>query len=404
MTVAYRAARVFDGVSEHAIEDGAVLVEDGRILSLGPAADLPTGTKITDLGDVTLLPGLIDAHVHLVWSASAEPHEVVERESRALTALRCANNAALHLRAGVTTVRDVGSTDGLAIEVGRAVQLGILPGPKVVAAGRAIAMTGGHGWFLGREADGAEAVRHAAREEMKAGATCIKLMASGGVYGHAEEPGSPQLTVEEMRAGVEETHKAGRKVAAHAYSVEAVGNALDAGVDSIEHGSFMDRDTAGRMRESGTYLVPTMSVYRAMSERGPELGAPEYIRRKTAEVLKASREAFRVALEAGVPVAAGTDCGAPGHPHGTLPEELMLMVESGASPIQALRFGTSAAADLLGLGDEVGSLEPGKRADLLAVDGDPTSEILALRDVRMVLRDGSGVEGRYSRDQLGVGY
>ena len=404
MTVAYRAARVFDGVSEHAIEDGAVLVEDGRILSLGPAADLPTGTKITDLGDVTLLPGLIDAHVHLVWSASAEPHEVVERESRALTALRCANNAALHLRAGVTTVRDVGSTDGLAIEVGRAVQLGILPGPKVVAAGRAIAMTGGHGWFLGREADGAEAVRHAAREEMKAGATCIKLMASGGVYGHAEEPGSPQLTVEEMRAGVEETHKAGRKVAAHAYSVEAVGNALDAGVDSIEHGSFIDRDTAGRMRESGTYLVPTMSVYRAMSERGPELGAPEYIRRKTAEVLKASREAFRVALEAGVPVAAGTDCGAPGHPHGTLPEELMLMVESGASPIQALRFGTSAAADLLGLGDEVGSLEPGKRADLLAVDGDPTSEILALRGVRMVLRDGSGVEGRYSRDQLGVGY
>ncbi len=404
MTVAYRAARVFDGVSEHAIEDGAVLVEDGRILSLGPAAGLPTGAKITDLGDVTLLPGLIDAHVHLVWSASAEPHEVVERESRALTALRCANNAALHLRAGVTTVRDVGATDGLSIDVARAVGLGVLRGPRVIAAGRAIAMTGGHGWFLGREADGAEAVRHAVRSELKAGATCIKLMASGGVYGHAEEPGSPQLTVEEMRAGVEEAHKAGRKVAAHAYSIEAIGNALDAGVDSIEHGSFMDRDTAGRMRESGTYLVPTMSVYRAMSEGGPELGAPEYIRRKTDEVLEASREAFRLALEAGVPVAAGTDCGAPGHPHGTLSEELMLMVESGASPIQALRFGTSAAADLLGLGDEVGSLEPGKRADLLAVDGDPTSEILALRGVRMVLRDGSGVEGRYSRDQLGVGY
>ena len=381
-----------------------MLVEDGRIASVGSVADLPAGAEITDLGDATILPGLIDAHVHLVWSASAEPHEVVERESRALTALRCANNAALHLRAGVTTVRDVGATDGLSIDVARAVGLGVLRGPRVIAAGRAIAMTGGHGWFLGREADGAEAVRHAVRSELKAGATCIKLMASGGVYGHAEEPGSPQLTVEELRVAVEETHKAGRKVAAHAYSIEAIGNALDAGVDSIEHGSFMDRDTAGRMRESGTYLVPTMSVYRAMSEGGPELGAPEYIRRKTAEVLEASREAFRLALEAGVPVAAGTDCGAPGHPHGTLPEELMLMVESGASPIQALRFGTSAAADLLGLGDEVGSLEPGKRADLLAVDGDPTSEILALRDVRLVLRDGSGVAGRYSRDQLGVGY
>ena len=381
-----------------------MLVEDGRIASVGSVADLPAGAEITDLGDATILPGLIDAHVHLVWSASAEPHEVVERESRALTALRCANNVALHLRAGVTTVRDVGATDGLSIDVARAVGLGVLRSPRVIAAGRAIAMTGGHGWFLGREADGVEAVRHAVRSELKAGATCIKLMASGGVYGHAEEPGSPQLTVEELRVAVEEAHKAGRRVAAHAYSIEAIGNALDAGVDSIEHGSFIDRDTAGRMRESGTYLVPTMSVYRAMSERGPELGAPEYIRRKTAEVLGASREAFRLALEAGVPVAAGTDCGAPGHPHGTLPEELMLMVESGASPIQALRFGTSAAADLLGLGDEVGSLEPGKRADLLAVEGDPTSEILALRDVRLVLRDGSGVAGRYSRDQLGVGY
>jgi imidazolonepropionase-like amidohydrolase len=339
-------------------------VEDGRILSLIPAVDLPAGAEITDLGDVTLLPGLIDAHVHLVWSASAEPHEVVGRESSALTALRCANNAGLHLHAGVTTVRDVGATGGLSVDVARAVELGILLGPRVIAAGRAIAMTGGHGWFLGREADGPDAVRRAAREEMKAGATCLKLMASGGVYGHAEEPGSPQLTVEEMRAGV----------------------------DSIEHGSFLERRTAERMRESGTYLVPTMSVYAAMSTKGPELGAPGYIRRKTAEVLDASREAFRLALDVGVPIAAGTDCGAPGHPHGTLPEELRLMVESGASPIQALRFGTSAAADLLGLGDEVGSLEPGKRADLLAVDGDPTSEILALREVRLVLRNGSRVE------------
>jgi imidazolonepropionase-like amidohydrolase len=400
---AYRAARIFDGLSEQIIEDGVVLVEDGRIVSVGAPQKPPPGAGVVDLGDATLLPGLIDAHVHLVWSASAEPHEVVQQEGRALTALRCAKNTALHLRAGVTTIRDVGATDGLSIDVARAVELGVLPGPRVIAAGRAIAMTGGHGWFLGREADGAEAVRHAVRSELKAGATCIKLMASGGVYGHAEEPGSPQLTVEEMHAGAEEAHKAGRKVAAHAYSVEAIANALDAGVDSIEHGSFIDRDTAGRMRASGTYLVPTMSVYRAMSEKGPELRAPEYIRRKTAEVLEASRKAFRLALEAGVPIAAGTDCGAPGHPHGTLPEELRLMVESGASPIQALRFGTSAAADLLGLGDEVGSLEPGKRADLLAVAGDPTSEILALREVRLVVRDGSGVEGKYSQDQLGVG-
>ena len=388
MAVAYRAVRVFDGTSEGVIEDGAVVVEDGRIASVGPARGLPPNTEAVDLGDVTLMPGLVDAHVHLVWDASAEPHEVVERESRALTVLRCAKNAALHLRAGVTTVRDVGSTDGLAVEIGRAVELGILSGPRVVAAGRAIAMTGGHGWFLGREADGPDALRRAVREEIKAGASCIKLMASGGVYGHAEEPGSPQLTVEEMRSGVEEAHKAGRKAAAHAYSVEAINNALEAGVDSVEHGSFLDRETIERMREQGTYLVPTMSVYAAMAEKGPGLGSPEYITRKTAEVLEASGEALRLALEAGVPVAAGTDCGAPGHPHGTLPEELRLMVEAGATPQQALRFGTSAAAELLGLGDEVGVLEPGKRADLLAVAGDPTLDIQSLREVRLVLRDG----------------
>jgi imidazolonepropionase-like amidohydrolase len=391
VAVAYRAARVFDGVSEQVVENGAVVVEDGRIASVGEARALPPGVEVVDLGDVTLLSGLIDAHVHLVWSASAEPHEVVERESRALTTLRCAANAALHLGAGVTSVRDVGATDGLSIDIARAVELGVISGPRVVAAGRAIAMTGGHGWFIGREADGVEAVRHAVRSELKAGAGCIKLMASGGVYGHAEEPGSPQLTVEELRAGVAEAHKAGRKVAAHAYSAEAINNALSAGVDSIEHGSFLDRATAERMREQGTYLVPTLSVYQAMSDRGPELGSPDYIQRKTAEVLEASREAFRLALEIGVPLASGTDCGAPGHPHGTLPEELRLMVEAGATPLEALRFGTSAAADLVGLGEEVGVLEPGMKADLLAVGGDPLRDIGALRDVRLVLRDGSKI-------------
>ena len=391
MAVAYRAARVFDGVSEQAVENGAVVVEDGRIASVGEARALPPGVEVVDLGNVTLLPGLIDAHVHLVWSASAEPHEVVERESRALTTLRCAANAALHLGAGVTSVRDVGATDGLSIDIARAVELGVISGPRVVAAGRAIAMTGGHGWFIGREADGVEAVRHAVRSELKAGAECIKLMASGGVYGHAEEPGSPQLTVEELRAGVAEAHKAGRKVAAHAYSAEAINNALSAGVDSIEHGSFLDRATAERMREQGTYLVPTLSVYQAMSDRGPELGSPDYIQRKTAEVLMASREAFRLALETGVPLAAGTDCGAPGHPHGTLPEELRVMVDAGATPLEALRYGPSAAAVVLGLAEEVGTLEPGKKADLLAVGGDPLRDVGALRDVRLVLRDGSEV-------------
>lgn len=391
-TVAYKAARVFVAISDNVLEDSAVVVKNGRIVWVGPATEMPDSSpEVMDLGDCTLLPGLIDAHVHLVWSASAEPHGLVESESRALTVLRCAKNCTLQLQAGITTIRDVGATDGLSVDIARAVELGVLPGPRVVAAGRAIAMTGGHGWFLGREADGPDAVRRAVREEMKAGATCVKLMASGGVYGHAEEPGSPQLTVEEMRAGVEEAHKAGRKVAAHAYSVEAINNALDAGVDSIEHGSYLDRETAEKMIERDVYLVPTMSVYAAMSANGPELHVPDYITRKTAEVLDASREACRLALEVGVPMAAGTDCGAPGHPHGTLINELRLMSQSGASPARALRCGTVDAADLLGIGDEVGTLEAGKRADLLAVGGDPSQDIEALGDVRLVLCGGESV-------------
>jgi imidazolonepropionase-like amidohydrolase len=391
VATAYKAALVIDGVSEQPVEDGVVVIEDESIASVGSASNLLPGADVVDLGDVTLLPGLIDVHVHLVWNASAEPHELVAREGRALTALRCAHSAALHLRAGVTTVRDTGATDALSVDVARAVELGVLPGPRVVAAGRVVAMTGGHAWFLGREADGPDAVRHAVRDELKGGASCIKFMTSGGVYGHAEEPGAPQLTVEEMRAGVEEAHKAGRKVAAHAYSVEAISNALEAGVDSIEHGSFLDAKTAERMREEGVYLVPTISVYAAMYAKGPELGAPEYIQRKTPEVLDASREAFRLGLEVGVPIAAGTDCGAPGHPHGSLPEELKLMVEAGATPMQALRFGTAAAAELLGIDEELGTLEPGKKADLVAVTGNPLQDIDALREVRLVLRGGAKV-------------
>ncbi|MGF1471753.1 MAG: amidohydrolase family protein [Rubrobacteraceae bacterium] len=388
MAVAYRAGRVIDGVSEGSLENAAILVEDGRIVSVGPAGDLPGGVEVVDLGDATLLPGLIDAHVHLVWSASAEPHALVESEPRSVTALRCAANMKRHLDAGVTTVRDVGSTDGMAIGIARAVQLGVLSGPRVVAAGRAIAMTGGHGWFLGREADGPDAVRHAVREEIKNGAGCIKFMASGGVYGHAEEPGSPQLTVEEMRAGVEEAHKAGKKVAAHAYSVEAINNALDAGVDSIEHGTFIDEETAEKMRELGTFLVPTMSVYAAMDEKGPELGAPDYIQRKTKEVLAATQEALRTAANAGVKIAAGTDCGAPGHPHGTLPMELRLISEAGAGPKQAIRAGTSAAAELLGLEAEIGTLEAGKRADFIAVAGNPLEDIKRLGRAELVVLGG----------------
>lgn len=391
MIQAYRAARVIDGISEAPLENGVVLVEAGRVVAVDRDRAFPAGVEVIDLGNATLLPGLIDAHVHLVWNASKEPHALVEQESRYLTVLRCAANCVLHLRAGVTTVRDDGSTDAIALAVARGIELGLIPGPRIVAAGRVICMTGGHANVLGREADGADAVRQAVRSEMKGGAHLIKLMASGGIYGHGEEVGSPQYTVEELRAGVEEAHKAGRKTSAHAYSPQAITNALEAGIDSVEHASFLDQETALRMCAQGTYMVPTLSTYQAMHDRAPELGSPDYIVRKTTEVMLASRSAFQLALRTGVLIAAGTDGGAPGHPHGSLAEELRLMVELGATAMQAIRFGTAAAADLLGVSADIGTLEPGKRADLLAVNGNPIEDIRRLQDVRLVLRDGAPV-------------
>jgi imidazolonepropionase-like amidohydrolase len=305
-----------------------------------------------------------------------------------MTVLRCAANVASHLSAGVTTIRDVGSTDGIALDVARAVEAGVLPGPRVIAAGRAMAMTGGHAHYLGREVDGGDAVRQAVRAELKAGADWIKLMASGGVYGHREEVGNPQLTLAEMRVAVDEAHNAGRKVTAHAYSSQAIENALDAGVDCLEHGSFLVGETADRMRASGTFLVPTLSVYRAMFAAGPKLGTPDYLRRKTQYVMEASRVSFRIALDAGLRMATGTDCGAPGHPHGTLHTELEAMVEYGASPAQALVAATSSAAELLDLGDDIGTLQSDKLADVIAVGGNPFDDIRALRDVRLVVRAG----------------
>jgi imidazolonepropionase-like amidohydrolase len=394
--VCYRAARVIDGVSKEPIEDGCVVVEGDRIVYVGRFGDeevrIDDLQDIEDLGDATALPGLIDAHVHLVWSASRAPHQVVDQESRYLTVLRAAANTRAQLRSGVTTVRDVGSTDAIAVEVARAIDNGVAEGARVVAAGRAIVMTGGHAWWIGREADGPEDVRRAVREELKGGARCIKLMASGGVLGHAENIGSPQLTVDELRAGVEVAHSAGVHTTAHAYSPQAIQNALDAGIDAIEHASFLTAAQAEEMRERGIFLVPTLSVYRAMADNADRLELPDYIREKTGQVLNASVSAFRLALQHDVPIAAGTDAGSPGHPHyGALAAELEAMVDAGATAMKALHFATGASAKLVGKADDVGTIQAGKRADLTVVAGNPATDISCVRNVRLVLKEGVDV-------------
>src|SRR5688572_7094032 len=215
---AYRAARLIDGVADRPLADHALVVEGAQIAWVGPSGELPPGVEVRDLGDATLLAGLVDCHVHLVWGSSASPHELVAREAPERTVLRAAARARQHLDAGITTVRDAGATDALSVPVARAIEDGDLPGARVIACGRAVAMTGGHAWVLGREADGADAVRAAVRAEIKGGARAIKLMASGGVHGEHEQVDQVQLTLDELRAGVEEAHKVGRVVAAHAYT------------------------------------------------------------------------------------------------------------------------------------------------------------------------------------------
>lgn len=384
----YRAAWLFDGLGNEVMTDGSVVVELGQIKEVGHKIRTPYGAEELDLGDVTLLPGLIDCHTHLCWGAEAVPHQWVEAHSPARLVLRMAAQARRTLATGVTTARDLGATGGLSIDLAAAIATGNLDGPHLVAAGRAIAMTGGHAAQIAVEVDGCDAVTAAVRSEIKRGATCIKVMASGGVYGEREHIDECQLSVAEMRAAVTVARQARLKVAAHAYTEIPINLALDAGVNSIEHGSYLDETTARRMSADGVYLVPTMTAYEVMTRQADAVDAPAHIRRKTAQVREASRAATSLALRLGVPLAAGSDSGGSGNDHGTFPEEARLLTECGADTAEAIRICTSAGAALCGVDADTGALEPGKRADLLAVDGDLRENMAYLGRPQLVVKDG----------------
>jgi imidazolonepropionase-like amidohydrolase len=381
-------ARAFDGTRE--LTDVTITIDDGVISSVETGA-APHPDDIV-LEGCTLLPGLIDTHTHLVWDASATPQDRVALETPERTVLRAAAHAMRHLRAGETTVRDLGATGALSVPLAAAIAEGDIPGPRVIPSGRAIAMTGGHGWSLCHEADGPDAVRAAVRSEIKNGARAIKLIASGGVYGEHERPEEPQLTRAEVEVAVEEAHKAGCLVAAHAYSPAVIDMLLDVGVDSIEHGSLLDRDTARRMAEMGVALVPTLCVFDAIYEAyADQPNSP--IRAKALEIRARSLEACRLAAENGVTIAVGTDSGAPGNPHGSVAQELELMVESGLSPTDALHAATAAAAKTIGSPGTLGTLTAGAVADLVAVRGNPMVKVGSVREVELVMTAGRIVSG-----------
>jgi imidazolonepropionase-like amidohydrolase len=387
-TLVLVGATLIDGTGAEPVRGRAVVVEGDRITQVVHGARAPRGRRI-DLSGFTLLPGLINCHVHLCFGAEADPVRALKDEPPALTALKVLRRAHETVEAGVTTVRDLGGREYVELAVRRAIAEGLFPGPRILGAGRPVCMTGGHGNFVGREADGPDDVRKAVREQLKAGVDVIKLIATGGVMTPGVEPGSPQLTLDEMRAGVEEATKAGRRTAAHAQGSTGIADAVEAGITTIEHGIFLTDEIIAAMKRRGVFLVPTLAAPAAISGGGLAAGIPDYMVRKSDAVVAAHVASFRRAHEAGALIAAGADSGTPLNFHGSLLPELELMVKYGMTPLEAIHSATSVAADALGLAGETGRLAAGYAADLLAVAGDPAERIGALADVRLVLARGA---------------
>jgi len=389
-------ATLIDGTGAAPVSGRAVVVRDGRIHAVVAERDAPSGQTVR-LDGLTLLPGLINCHVHLCFGGEADPGTAMVKEAFAATVIKATMRARQTIEAGVTTVRDLGGRDYAELSVRDAVRSGTIPGPRVLCAGKGICITGGHGWqLIGREADGPDEVRKAVREQLRAGADVIKIFATGGVMTPGVDPNSAQLTLDEVAAAIEEARKAGRRTAAHAQGSDGIANCLQGGITTIEHGIFLTEALCRRMARDGVALVPTLIAPHAIVEGGVAAGIPEFAVRKSLAVRERHSESFQMALRLGVPIAAGTDAGTPLNPHGSLVPELELMVKGGLAPLAAIVSATATAARVLGLEAETGRIAPGLAADLLAVAGNPAERIQALDDVRLVL-----AAGRIAVDRLG---
>ncbi|HLW48199.1 MAG TPA: amidohydrolase family protein [bacterium] len=365
---------------------GDVLIEDGRIARVAPQIAGTAGGGAVDLRGRYLVPGLIDAHCHITISGGLVEEELAHDPR--VRILRAACNARETLRAGITTIRDTCGLDDSDILLRDAVRAGHAPGPRIVACGRMITMTGGHGWFYGQEVDGPDAVRRAVRERVKARADWVKFMASGGFAEEGEQPAATQLDADELAAGVREANKAGRKTCAHAHGAAAIKNALRAGIDSIEHASFLDQEAIDLLLGRGAFIVPTFSIYYKMKETGGRHRLPPYVVDLAARAWDLKVARFLEARRAGVRFAAGSDNGSPAAAHPDIATELEIFVRLGLSPYEALKAATVDAARLLGLDGEVGTVEEGKRADLVIFGSDPLADISAVRRVDGVVKDG----------------
>jgi len=404
--VVLEAARMFDGVSGQLVRPGRVVVAGDRIVALGSQAQAPAGARVIDLGDATLLPGFIDSHVHMSgemsgnWYGDFYNRLMREPSEQALYAAMYARRT---LEAGFTTVRDVGSTDYIAASLRNAINAGVAVGPRMLVSNYAIGSTAGHADAppfpprtiapatpLEGVCNGPDECRAAVRYQIKFGADVIKFMPSGGVLSLSDPVDVPELTQAEMDAIVSEAHAWHRKVAAHCHGDRAAKMAIQAGADSIEHGTFLEDDTLRSMKEKGVYLVPTLFAGEWVGRFADKL--PPAIATKARAAAAQMQAMFRRAVAIGVPIAFGTDSGV--EPHGMDAQEFALMVKNGMTPAAALEAATARAADLLGISSETGTLAAGKAADIVAVPGDPLVDMTATERPLFVMKGGAIVVGK----------
>jgi imidazolonepropionase-like amidohydrolase len=393
VAILFRNGNVIVGTGE-IIKNGAVAINGNMITFVGATKKIRPSKRDTlfDVSGKSILPGLIDAHVHLCIDGSPDPMTSLLKDSTPQLTLKAAAHARRTLDAGVTTVRDMGGRDYVDLAIRDGIESGLLQGPRMICSGRVVCMTGGHGWQFGREADGTDEIREAVREQLKAGADFVKMIATGGVMTKGVDPGATQFTLEELLAGVEEARKAGRRTATHAQGTEGIKNSLWAGVNSIEHGFFLDDEAIELMLEMNAYLVPTLNAPYQIIKGGVKKGVPRFAVEKSKAVMKSHFQSVRRAYKAKIPIAMGTDAGTPFNCHGENLKEMELLVKAAMTPMEAVTATTKTASEVLGLEKKIGTLEKGKLADLIVVDGNPLKDIGVLQDknrIQVIMKEGS---------------